>query len=310
MDQAISTSGYRVVRKTTLTDQGEDYRYYRSLSLVVLLVALSTAAYAESPVPSATIAVPSATNAIRGLPPEETQAMLQWAADWVRETLPARYDGDKDWGQQKRVYAGVKLTTSDDRLSTKRRWRELNHGRWIKYTVDLQDPSLPERLDIRITRAWIDESQRIHFDALITAHIDWALQQERWTLGTRLFSVSARGTANVQMRLVGNVGLDVDLTRIPPDVVVTPVIESSELKLQRLKVDRVSKIGGEVAEAWGEVIEHLLQEEYLPKQQAKITGRLNRQIDRRSDRLRFSASDWLARSWNDKRPQQVLIESD
>lgn len=261
-------------------------------------------AAAETPLPAAAITLP-VDSPLRGLPPQETQQVLQWAADWVRLALPASYEGDKDWGDKKRVYAGVQLDFKDHRLTSKRRWRELNHGRWIKYSVDLHDPAQPERLTIDITRAWMDDQQRIHFDALIRSRLDWVLQQERWTLGTRLWSVTVRGTAEVQFRIVGNVGINFDWTRIPPDVVVSPEIESSQLTLQRLKVDRISKIGGEVAEAFGELAEHLLQEEYLPRQQTKITQRLNRQLDRRSDRLRFSASDWLTQSWNRPRPQQI-----
>lgn len=233
---------------------------------------------------------------LAALPPEEVQRVLQWAADWVRQTLPATYHGDKDWGKTTRLYAGVKVTKHDGHLSTKRRWTEVSHGRWIQYHIDLQDPSAPDRLNIRITKAEIGPDQRIHFEAQIDTRVDYRIEQERWNFGTRLFSVSVRGDAALRMIVAGDVGFAFDLTRIPPDVIADPNIRSTQLQLVSLKVDRISKIGGEVAEAVGDVAERIIRDEYLPKQQAKITERLNRQIDRRRDSLRFGATQWLMRT--------------
>jgi len=227
------------------------------------------------------------------LPPAEAQQVLQWAADWVRQTLPESYHGDKDWGHQTRVYAGIKFTKHDGVLSTKRRWKELSHGRWVRYDIHLRDPSAPDRLNIRILHAKVSEDRRIHFSAQIDTHVDFTVQQERWNLGTKLFSMSIKGDASLRMIVDGDIGFAFDLTRVPPDVLADPHIAATQLSLLRLKVDRISKIGGDVAEAVGDLAERIIQDEYLPSQQAKITERLNRQIDRRRDRLRFGASDWL-----------------
>ena len=230
------------------------------------------------------------------LPPEEAQRVLQWAADWVRQTLPSTYHGDKDWGKQARLYAGVRFTKHEGRLSTKRRWVEVGHGRWIQYDIDLGDPSSTDRLNIQITKAEIGPDRRIHFEAQVDTRVDLHIQQERWNLGTRLFSVSVKGDAAIRMIVKGDVGFAFDLTRIPPDVIADPNIHSTQISLFSLKVDRISKIGGEVAEAFGDLAGRIIRDEYLPKQQAKITDRLNRQIDRRRDQLRFGASDWLLRA--------------
>lgn len=258
----------------------------------MLAMMLASLAHADSPPVSPT----PRQDPLAMLPPEEAQRVLQWAADWVRQTLPATYRGDKDWGKQTRLYAGVRLTKHEGSLSTKRRWVEVGHGRWIKYDIDLHDPSSPDRLNIQITRAEIGPDQRIRFEAQIDTRVDLHIQQERWNLGTRLFSVSVKGEAALRMLVVGDVGFAFDLTRIPPDVVADPNIRSTELSLISLKVDRISKIGGEVAEAFGDVAERIIRDEYLPKQQAKITARLNRQIDRRRDQFRFGASQWLLRT--------------
>ncbi|HBJ33156.1 MAG TPA: hypothetical protein DDZ51_00025 [Planctomycetaceae bacterium] len=239
---------------------------------------------------------PPPHDALALLPSEEAQRVLQWAADWVSKALPSTYHGDKDWGKQTRLYAGVRFTKHDGRLSTKRRWVEVGHGRWIQYDIDLHDPALPDRLNIQITKAEIGPDHRIHFEAQIDTRVDLHIQQERWNLGTRLFSVSVKGDAAIRMIVVGDVGFAFDLTRIPPDVVADPNIRSTQVSLVSLNIDRVSKIGGEVAEAFGDVAKRIIRDEYLPKQQAKITDRLNTQIDRRRDQFRFGASEWLLKT--------------
>ncbi len=256
--------------------------------IAVVLLVPAAAAGQEAP--------GSLTDPLRRLPPEEARQVLQWAADWVRQMLPETYHGEKDWGKKTRVYAGVKVDFKDGRLKTQRRWKDLGHGRWLRYDVLLRDPTDPARLDVRITRAEQGEDQRIHFDAQIDTLLDLDLHQERWNLGTRLFSVSIKAEAKLRMMIAGDVGFEFDLTRIPPDILADPKIVSTELVLVDLKVSRISKIGGEVADAFGDLAKQVIRTEYLPRQQEAITSKLNSQIDRRRDRLRFGASDWINRS--------------
>lgn len=274
----------------------------RSVTLPAAVIAATFAVVAsaqapdQSPVPASVHAPAPVVDPLAMLPPDEARQVLQWAADWVRRTLPESYHNDKGWGKKTRVYAGVKLTKHDGILSTKRQWKELGHGRWVRYDIRLRDPNDPGRLAIRITRAELGEDRRIHFEAQIDTLLDVEVHQERWNLGTRLFSVSVLAQASLRMVVAGDIGFEFDLTRVPPDVLADPHIASTQLTLVNLRVDRVSKIGGEVAEAVGDIAEKIIRDEYLPKQQAKITDRLNGQIDRRRDRLRLSASDWLMRS--------------
>jgi len=269
-----------------------------TLPAAVIAATLAVIASASAQVPAQlSVQAPApVADPLAMLPPEEARQVLQWAADWVRRTLPESYHNDKDWGKKTRVYAGVKLTKHDGNLSTKRQWKELGHGRWVRYDIHLRDPNDPGRLAIRITRAELGEDRRIHFEAQIDTLLDVEVHQERWNLGTRLFSVSVLAQASLRMVVAGDIGFEFDLTRVPPDVLADPHIASTQLTLVNLRVDRVSKIGGEVAEAVGDIAERIIRDEYLPKQQSKIADRLNGQIDRRRDRLRLSASDWLMRS--------------
>lgn len=232
---------------------------------------------------------------LEGIPPEEAKRLLQWAIDWGRQLLPESYHRDKDWDKQKRVYAGFNIKADDGRLSTKRRWKEVNHGRWLRYDIRLGDVYDPQRLKVEVTDAYLGEDRRLHFKARVDTWVDVYLQQQQWNLGVRLYSMSVEADARLRMDIVGDIGFELDLTRIPPDILADPHVSSIRLSLVDLNVDRISNVGGEVAESIGDVVKRILRDEYLPNQQAKIVQKLNRQIDRRRDRLRLGASDWLSR---------------
>ena len=80
-------------------------------------------------------------------PPAEFQEFVTAIA---REHLPDEYEKSKNWGQTKRVWAGVKLERDGRRLETRRRYREVNDGAWQKYRIDLINPE--EHFHIEVTK--------------------------------------------------------------------------------------------------------------------------------------------------------------
>ena len=237
----------------------------------------------------------AADDFLQGIPPDEARQLLQWGVDWVRQLIPETYHNDKKWGQTKQIVSGLDIRTQGGRLHTRRRRKEVEHGRWLRYDVHLGDPSDPDRLDIRVLRAEQGEDRRLRFDVQIDTVVDVHLQQQRWNLGTKLFSLSVDARATLRLMLTGDIAFELDFTRIPPDVLADPRILSTDLQLVDLDVDRIGKIGGDVAESVGDLVKRVIREEYLPEQQAKIMTKLNSQIDRRRDRLRLSAGEWLTR---------------
>ncbi len=70
-------------------------------------------------------------------------------------------------------------------------------------------------------------------------------------------------------------------------------LSSLHLSLERFEVERVSHIGGDVAEQWGEVMQEILVERFVRKQNDNLVAKLNRSIEKERDDLRFSLADWL-----------------
>ncbi len=233
------------------------------------------------------------TAVFQGLPDAETKATLQWAAYLVQANIPPHYESKKNWGATKRVYAGIDVDNDGLKLKTHRRYRDVRHGKWLKYEIELQEPTNSENLKIEVRRAETLPDGRIAMEVRIESKLDIDARQERWNYGLQLYSVSVRASARVRMTIKATFGIAIDYSRIPPDVLFQPQVDFAELKLIDLEVDQISKLGSDIAEELGDIAERLLRDEYLPKQNEKLAQKLNAQIERQRDKLRISASDWL-----------------
>ena len=129
----------------------------------------------------------------------------------------------------------------------------------------------------------------------MSAPLDFAARIERWNLGIQWYSVEVKGHMKIRMEIQATLDAYPDYSEIPPAIVVDPKVISANLDLRSLNVDRVSKIGGEVAEQWGELAEKIIDEILMDDINRKLPAKLNKAIDKKRDRLRFSTSDWIGR---------------
>jgi len=229
------------------------------------------------------------------LPPDEAKATLQWAVELVQAGLPPTYEKKKNWEATKRVYAGFDIDNDGLRLTTHRRFREVRHGKWLRYKIDLKDPSDPRYLNIEVQKVDASEPGKLGVEVRIDTRVDIEAQQQRWNYGLQLFSVTVNATARLRMTIKAEVSFGFDYSRIPPDVVFDPVVQSADLKLVDLEVDRIGILGSDIAEEIGDVVERVLRDDYLPSQEGKLADKLNHQINRKREKLRISASDWLSK---------------
>ncbi|MGV3483083.1 MAG: hypothetical protein ACO1RT_01555 [Planctomycetaceae bacterium] len=257
--------------------------------LLAFSLAINVGLLAAEPTPT----LASADPVVPGLPPEETRATIQWAVYLIQANLPPRYEGNKRWGETKRVYAGIDVDHDGLKIKTHRRYRELRHGKWLKYSIDLRDPNDPRCLRINVVAAEMADDGRLKLDLQIDTKLGIEARQERWNYGLQLYSVSTQASAKLRMSLTASIGFGFDYAQVPPAVVFDPLVEQANVEIVDLEVDQISKLGSDIAQELGDMAERVLREEYLPKQRDKLAQKLNSQIDRRRDKLRISASDWL-----------------
>ncbi|KAA5545221.1 hypothetical protein FYK55_06030 [Roseiconus nitratireducens] len=250
--------------------------------------------------------------------PDQARQNVQQLLDFVAQRLPHQYDGDKDWGDTKKIWAGVRIRRDGLKLSTHRRWREVRHGLQTRYQIRFPGPAdspAPLAFDVRSVTPVLQLAPEIESPAspsssapnppsgpitsatgltgwLIECEaktpLEFTARIERWNLGIQWYSIEVTGELTVRLRLRANLSSHLDYSEIPPAIVLDPVVEHASLHLDRFRVDRVSKVGGEVAEQWGEIAETVTKEIFLEDFNRKLPAKLNRTIDKHRDDLRWS----------------------
>ncbi len=249
----------------------------------------------------------------RTFPISETQARasVQWLSDLAVKHTPRTFDGDKGWGDTKKVWSGIKIRSKGLKLSTKRRFKEVRHGRWIKYELTLPPPApanstTENQLVVQINRVVCEGDLQTgspsgqtnthwKIDSAIETPMMFTARVERWNLGVQLYSLSVEGRLRVRLNSSATLTSYADYSEVPPALVIDPKIQQAELLLQQFEVDRVSKIGGDVAEEWGELMETVVRDVFLKKQNEKLVDKLNKAIDKRRGDLRLSLAEWFAK---------------
>ena len=195
----------------------------------------------------------------------QARATVQSLVDFAIRTSPRHYDGQKNWESTKKVWSGIKFKRDGLRVSTNRRWREVRHGLQTRYQVRLPGaeaaPS-PVRANVRsVTQFTGSDTQPAGWEIAcdLATPLDFTARIERWNLGVRLYSIEVSGHMTIRMDLNGRLASYPDYSVLPPAIVIDPNVTSASLHLDALHLDRISKIGGEVAETWGEVIEKIIE---------------------------------------------------
>lgn len=240
----------------------------------------------------------------------QARSSVQWLAELALRLTPRAFDGDKDWGETKKIWSGVKIRREGFRLRTNRREKDVRHGRWVKYQLTLPEP-VPNKPDPmtakihRVSRVGGDlqpgvspeKQTNTHWkiESSIATPMKFTARIQRWNLGVQWYSVTIEGKMRVQLDSTTKLTFLADYAEVPPAFVIDPNVESATLHLEQFEVDRISRIGGDVAEEWGEMMEKLVRDIFLKKQNEKLAGKLNRSIEKHRKDLRLSMADWFAK---------------
>ena len=263
--------------------------------LMLILMTLPVISSAEEALPqTATIS------------PGQARQSFQWLAGQLMRHVPPTLTGEDDWGDAKEVWAGVKVRRDGWKLKTNRRKKELRHGRWIRYQIDLPDlartaqtagpdetgRALNDLIDIRSVtpnlHAW-----RIDAAGRIPAH--FSLRVERWNLGFQIYSLEIRGKMTLSLQTKLQLSMQPDWSEVPPAMQLVADVEQATLAIEHFEVERISKIGGDVAEEIGDLAEHTIGRVWMRKENERLASRLNRAIERNRDDFRWSMADWITR---------------
>ena len=263
------------------------------LGIIACLAAVSIAGYDAFAAEHTSRPHPSFT-----LSDQDAKASMQWLADLAVRELPSTFSGDKDWGATREIWAGVRVRREGLRIKTKRRKKEVRHGRWLRYELNVLPtapssvrPSGPVRVLVDDVEQIEDGSWRLRCSTELPMKFD--IRVERWRLGVQWYSVNFEGDMRVRLTATAAVDVVADYREVPPALVVEPVVEQAEIDLKSFEINKISKLGGDAAEGLGDWAESTIRATWLRKENTKLADRFNRQIDKRRDDLRWSMQDWL-----------------
>ncbi|WP_145390335.1 hypothetical protein [Stieleria neptunia] len=231
---------------------------------------------------------------------DEARATVQSLVDLAIGKTPHRYDGKKNWEKTKKIWAGVRFRRDGLKLSTHRRWRDVRHGLQTRYHVQFPGQASAPRPILatvrNVTHSSGDSAERAGWmiECDLATPLDFTARIERWNLGVQWYSVEVSGHMEIRLTVHGRLSSYPDYSVLPPAIVIDPTVTSASLHLAALHVDRISKVGGEVAETWGEIVEKIVNEILIDDINKKLHAKLNKAIDKKRDELRFSASDWMS----------------
>jgi hypothetical protein len=224
----------------------------------------------------------------------DAQALSLFVTQIARQHLPHAYEDDRHWGMTRQRWDGIHFEVDRFQLKTRQRRKEVNHGFWRRFDVELIHPK--RDFEVRLSKIRQRPSGELAFDLQVISPLRVTGRIAQWNHGVQVLSLSAEANAKVRLSVSARLGLNLDFTHTPPDVVLKPIVDRAEITLLEFEVERVSKIGGEVAEQLGRASRQFL-ESRIEKEEDRLVEKLNRSIEKHEDDLTISMHDFLASQW-------------
>jgi hypothetical protein len=247
----------------------------------------------------------AATNSSTSPPPSTTppantaaaspnQALAEMAKQVLLKSLPPEYEKRENWGHQKDVVTGYEWRQIDGLWQPQKVTKKLNDGQWRMYRVKFDNAA--RNLQIRFTTPHQAEDGRTAFQVFLTAKLGVEAAQEQWTMGIKGLNFQVAGEATIAARLDLSVAIHPVLGAGFGTIEVQPEVTAIDLRLVDLNLKRLDLIRGDLAHELGHAFEDILAGE-LHKKEGEITKKINLEIAKQKDKLRFSPSQIANIGW-------------
>ena len=210
------------------------------------------------------------------------------------ESMPVRHVENKNWGQQSERWDGIKVSFQNGKLHTKRRKKKVNHGTWERYEISLVDPA--ESFSVKLDNFQELAKDEVSFEVAVSADVDVLARQSKWVKGVQLYSISANGSASVQLVLSINLGSSMDVSKFPPDLIFDPQVAEADIELSNFRIDRISKAGGEFTQQLTRLVRGKIDQQIARKEE-KLVEKLNAKLEKNKDRFTLSVHDAVKSKW-------------
>ena len=211
----------------------------------------------------------------------------------VYDAVPREYEDRKEWGRTIEIVSGLNVRRDGLELRTSRRRKQVPHGHWKMYHVELQDPQRDLEIQLLNPR---ESDGGVRFDIEAVARLRTFARYTHWRYGIKLLSVSGNADARVRLRATCDVALKFDPSRFPPDVLIVPRVREAEIRLLEFDLRRLSHLRGDLAHELGRGLRGIIND-ILEKRQEKLTARMNQQLAKKQEKMRLSIHDMAKSRW-------------
>jgi hypothetical protein len=254
----------------------------RRLVLLTVLLSLQSLSPGQEPAASNSSTIPI------------SESLQAYITRLVLDEVPREYENTKKWGGKKRVTSGLKWEREGIKIESHRQFKEVNHGNWSRYKITLVDPE--NTFDVRLENLRDLGDNTAGFDLVCVARLACTGRISQWRRGVQIVSFS--GDADAKVRLTTHCELKMSFApgTFPPDILLSPKVTSADLQLQEFELQRLGIADGPLVYQLGELLEEGLQD-YLAENRVKLAEKMNKQIDKKRDKLRIPLSKLTTSKW-------------
>jgi hypothetical protein len=227
--------------------------------------------------------------------PPVNESLSSLAQRIVLENLPKQFVDQRNWGHTTRVINGLHFDKDGDGLRIEKHTKEVKDGIWKQYRIDLVDPE--HQLHVQIANLRQLDSSHSAFTVLLSAKLHADGRWEQWKDGVKLLNVNAAADSRIEARIDCEMTVDWKPVGLLGQITVEPKVTGARLDLVDFDLKKVSKIEGRLAHELGERLKETLAKR-LHDEEPKVVEKLNRAIQQRQDRLRFSPGDVVANGFS------------
>ena len=209
--------------------------------------------------------------------------------------LPHDFKQDKDWGAQAERFDGLRVRREGLKIRTKRKKKMVNHGSWKKFNASLVDPENRFSVSVRDMRE-ADEG-KVAFDLHCQSDLKIDGRVAKWVKGVQLYSISLDGKARVKLAVTIELETVMDVTKFPPDLIFRPQATAANLDVEDFRIDRISKMGGEVSQQATRWARSAIDEK-IESEEAKLVDKINADLKKNEKNLRLSLHDAVSSKWS------------
>jgi hypothetical protein len=231
-----------------------------------------------------------------------SEGFQTWVTELVREQLPEKYEKSKNWGNTKRVVAGLDVEADGLKIETRRRYKEVNDGTWTRYKVTPIDPE--KHFAVRVENFEQLAGNKVRLQLAAISKVKLFGRMSQWERGVQLISLSAEADAKVLMRGTVEIAMKLDPTKFPPDVSLVPTVTAADAQIAEFELHRVGQFDGPLVKSLSDDTREFLAAE-LADRRPKLVSSLNKQLAKKQDKLKFSLSDLMKSEWGRYAPAEL-----